>query len=371
MRVSITRPAELGPAELSSWREWQLQGPGLDNPFLAPDFALAMERVRPNCEVAVFEDEEGVSGFLAYERRRNGIGRAIGLGVSDCQGVVFRPGSTVTPAALLGPAKLTVWEFDHLLASQAPLDGRDYIRTGSPIMDLVDGYQSYRDARRSLARPTIKPTERKMRKLGREHGELRLDYDCRDPAMLRLLMKWKSAHYRRTGAADRFGWPWLCRLVEEAFDTRTPEYGGLLSTLYAGDTPVAIDFGLRSRRVYARWFAAYNGEFGQFSPGLIMLMRLADAAAADGLEKIDLGKGSEPYKSYFASSQIPLAEGWISRRSLRSALYRMRHAPPRAAKAFVKSHPELRRRARDIRDGFNRWRRYGLRSTTSPSGAAE
>lgn len=360
MRVTVTRPQDLGESEVKLWREWQLQGKGLDNPFLAPEFAIAVSRVRDRCEVAVFEDDEGVAGFLPYERHGRSVARAIGLGVSDCQGVVPRPGLLIRPSAVLKPAGLSVWEFDHLLAWQA--ESSTAVRVGSPVMDISEGYQAYRDARRELSRPHIKPTERKARKMDRDFGGLRLEYGCRDTKMLELLMAWKSAHYRRTGAADRFGWPWVRRLVEESFETVSPEYGGLLVTLYAGDRPVCVDFGLRSRTVYGRWFAAYDAEFGTHSPGLVMLLKLAEAGAADGLHKIDLGKGNEPYKAYFASSEVALAEGWTARPSMRSAIYQARHAPSRAAKSFIKRHPELRRRARDARDNFNRIRRYGFRT---------
>ncbi|SDG45540.1 Acetyltransferase involved in cellulose biosynthesis, CelD/BcsL family [Sinosporangium album] len=364
-RAESVKPGDLGPDDLALWRTWHMAGHGLDSPFLSPGFALAIARVRPHCEVAVFEDDQGIAGFLPFERHGSGVARAIGLSVSDCQGVVHRPGVRLSPADMLEAASLSVFEFDHLLAAQIPEDGRDAIRVGSPVMDLGQGYAAYRDARRALTKSAIGSVERKDRKLGREHGELRLEYGSRDPAMLRLMMTWKSAHYRRTGASDRFTWPWVKQLVEESFEQSFEEtgreYGGLLSVLYAGDTPVAVEFGLRSATVYERWFGSYDADaFGQYSPGLVMLLRFAQAAAADGLTTIDLGKGGEPYKEFFASSHIPLAEGWMSRPSVRSALYRAWHAPPRAARAFVKSHPELRRRARETRDSINRVRRYGF-----------
>ncbi|MBG0827425.1 GNAT family N-acetyltransferase [Planomonospora sp. ID67723] len=363
MRVTITRPGELGAAELALWRSWQIPGGGLDSPFLAPDFALAVDRARKGVrvEVAVFEDGAGPAGFLPYERHGRAVGRALGLGVSDCQGAVHRPGVRPPLPGVLEAASLAVWEFDHLLASQLPGHAPDAARTGSPVMDLSEGYDAYRDARRALTRSAISGVERKDRKLGREHGELRLEYGGRDPELLGLMMRWKSAHYRRTGAADRFGWPWVRQLVEEAFAASTEEYGGLLSTLYAGETPVAVEFGLRSGTVYERWFGGYDADaFGAYSPGLVMLLRFARTAAEHGVRTIDLGKGSEPYKEFFAGASIPLAEGWLARRSARAALYRARHVPPRIIRNYVKSHPDLRRRARDTRDAVNRVRRYGF-----------
>lgn len=362
MRVTVVRPDDLGLAEIDLWRAWQSPESGLDNPFLSPEFTLAVARARHGCEVAVFEDGSGIAGFLPYERHGRGPSRALALGVADCQGVVHRPDVRISPLSLLELTGMAIWEFDHLLASQVPHTANAVLRMGSPVMDLTGGYEEYWSSRRAMTRSTIRAIERKSRKLSREHGTLRFEYDCRDPAILRQMMRWKSDHYRRTGAADRFSWPWVRQLVEDTFATRTANYGGLLSALYVEDRPIAITFGPCSRTVCASWFASHDQSFHNYSPGLIALMHVAKAAAAAGIRMIDLGKGNEPFKEHFATSHIPIAEGWFDRSSARALLYRAWRTPPRAARQFIKSRPVLRRHARELRDAFNRMRRYGFRA---------
>ena len=66
--------------------------------------------------------------------------------------------------------------------------------------------------------------------------------------------------------------------------------------LYAGDRPVAAHLGLRSDRVLAYWFPAYDPDLGRYSTGVALCLRMAEAAAADGIGHIDLGKGAARYK---------------------------------------------------------------------------
>lgn len=85
MQVSVARPHELGPQELCQWRYMQRGSPDLANPFLSPDFTLAVGRVRASARVAVLEEGSEIVGFFPYELRAFRIGRPIGAEVSDCQ----------------------------------------------------------------------------------------------------------------------------------------------------------------------------------------------------------------------------------------------------------------------------------------------
>jgi CelD/BcsL family acetyltransferase involved in cellulose biosynthesis len=356
VRVSVARPEELGAAELQSWLDMQRRDPSLSNPFLSAPFALAMSRARGSCRVAVLEDGQGEAGFLPYERSRMGVGRAIGAGVSDCQGLVHSPGLDWEPSELLRACGLGVWEFDHLLASQAPFKPYHEVAARSPALDLSQGYQRYLEDRRPSTTKLVKSTLYKQRKLGREVGEVRFDYDAADPAALRALMAWKSSQYRRTGRYDRFARPWIVRLVEELYGAGGPDFAGVLSVLYAGERPVAAHFGIRSGSVLSWWFPAYDVAFAKYSPGLILLLRLAESAAGAGIAQLDLGKGHEDYKESFKSGDVAIAEGWVERPSPAAALRWAQRTPPRLARELVVRHPSLRQGARRTRDQLGRLR---------------
>ena len=78
MRISISRPGDLGEPEVTRWRELQVATPSLDNPFLSVEFALAMGRLRNYVRVAVIEDDHRIVGFLPFERHSFGIGKPLG-----------------------------------------------------------------------------------------------------------------------------------------------------------------------------------------------------------------------------------------------------------------------------------------------------
>ncbi|MFR9787240.1 hypothetical protein ACL07V_00960 [Streptomyces sp. MB22_4] len=68
--------------------------PEYANPFLAPEFARGRPAPGRGPRGDAARGRRADVGFLPYERGRLGIGRAIGLGLSDCQALVHRPGTT-------------------------------------------------------------------------------------------------------------------------------------------------------------------------------------------------------------------------------------------------------------------------------------
>jgi CelD/BcsL family acetyltransferase involved in cellulose biosynthesis len=74
---------------------------------------------------------------------------------------------------------------------------------------------------------------------------------------------------------------------------------------------VAATVGVRSQCVLQGWITAFDRRFSKFSPGLILLTELAQAAEQLGIRRIDMGKGPEPFKRSFQSGSMELAEGSV------------------------------------------------------------
>ncbi|MER7400419.1 GNAT family N-acetyltransferase [Streptomyces sp. NPDC000151] len=346
MDISVYRPGELSGADRAAWTAVQSQAhllgaPVLGNPFLAPEFALAVGRCRRGVRVAVIREDGEPAAFLPFQRSALGVGRAIGLGVSDAQGLVHRPGFQWEARELLHACGLAVLEFDHLVEGQKPFEAQPLQPFPSPVIDVDQGFETYMARLRKQSPKFTRTTLAKERKLGRDVGEVRYVHDERDPAVLRRLIDWKSAQYRRTGRSDRFARPWITHLVEQLFHTRTDSFAGVLSVLYAGERPVAAHFGLRSERVLACWFPAYDPEFAKFSPGLILHLRMAEGAAADSMAYLDLGRGEKEYKDSFKTREIQVSEGWVTRRHPVALGHRARRAPVKALRNTVVTRPEL------------------------------
>ncbi|MFE6042163.1 GNAT family N-acetyltransferase [Streptomyces sp. NPDC056452] len=342
-RIRVVRPGDLGVGDIETWRELRAKSGAPAHPFMEPEFTLAVGRVRPRARVAVISDEaQGAAGYFPFERGRfGGHGRAIGFGVSDLQGAVLRPGLPLDARTLLRACGISAWEFDNLEAGQELFEADAARSYPSYVIDVGDGYESYETELCARSPKFLRTTLAKERKLGRQAGEVRFVLDERDPAVLRTLMGWKSAQYRRTGRRDRFAKKWIRDLVEFLFHTRAPGCSGLLSVLYAGDKPVAAHFGLRSRTVLSCWFPAYDPEFAKFSPGLILHLRMARAAADDGIGMLDMGRGAAEYKDALKTGELTVHEGASVRPGAGAALQWLGREPSRRAHSFVRKRPRL------------------------------
>ncbi|MFI1723050.1 GNAT family N-acetyltransferase [Streptomyces sp. NPDC020489] len=341
-QITIHRPEELGAELREAWHRVTDETPDFQNPFLSPEFAAGIARYRGGARVAVLHEHGEPVGFFPYERNPLGVGRAIGLGLSDCQALVHRPGVTWDMGELLRACGLSVFEFDHLVDEQKPL-GRYVTGTfASPVVDLraADGDypQWLRGAYPGLAKTVLK----KERRLARDHGPLRFVFDERDPRALRQLMRWKSAQYRRTGRMDRFARPWIVALTDHLFQLREEHLTGVLSVVYAGDRPVAAHFGPTSRTVFAAWFTAYDPELRYYSPGLLMHLRMAEAAGRRGVRVMDLGRGDKEYKDWLKTRELRVGEGFAYRPHPVAAAHRLWRRPVRGLRNTVLAHPRLR-----------------------------
>ncbi|MFE6525278.1 GNAT family N-acetyltransferase [Streptomyces sp. NPDC057794] len=340
-RVLVLRPDELGPDDLKMWREIRTESGAPANPFLDPRFTAAVGRVRPGASVAVLHEDGSPVGYFPYERGRLGRGRAIGLGVSDSQGAVLRPGIRLDARRLLRACGLSSWEFDNLEAGQDAFAAHAAEELASPVVDIGEGFERYAERLRATSPGFLRQTLAKERRLARRVGAVRFVYDARDPGALRALMEWKSAQYRRTGRRDRFAQEWITRLVGLLGESEEPECRGVLSVLYAADRPVAAHFGLRSRTVLSWWFPAYDRAYAKYSPGLVLQLRMLRAAAADGIGTVDLGSGPARYKDSLKTRDLRVYEGAVVRPVPGGAVHWLGREPARAARRFVRNRPRL------------------------------
>jgi len=328
----VLKPCALTETQLSAWRSSLAADPLLGSPFLTPSYVQALGRKLDNVFIGVLELGGEPSAFLPYERNSAGIGQRLRL--SDCQGLIAKPGTVPDLPRFIRGCGLRAWDFDHLLAAQ-----RDFIpfhreTSASPVMDLSVGYEAYVAERRAAGTEQIKKTYNLMRRLEREHGPLRFDPHLPDPSVLRQLLAWRSSKYQDS----RHPVELVTALLEELMKEQHPECSGSLSVLYAGEEVAACHFGLRSRTVWHYWFPAYNPKFEKLSPGNILLLKIAELAPQLGITSIDLGKGGQDYKKRFMNSSVELAAGSITVSPLLSLLRTLRDKARRtpALRALVR-----------------------------------
>jgi CelD/BcsL family acetyltransferase involved in cellulose biosynthesis len=353
MKIEICHPTELGQSEVDRWRSIQRADPALASPFLAPEFTVVAGALNPHVRVGVLFDGTQIVGFFPFERGGLGIGTPICPGHNNAQGLIGVTGLDWEPRGLLRACGLVVWEFDHLVEGQRPFERYENARVAAPMMDLSAGVEPWLQHLR-CRKSKFGDLTRRRRKLAREVGEERFVFTSDDPRALHTVMKWKSDQYLRTGWSDRFASSRTVELLELLLDTRTESFSGVLSMLYVGDEPVAGHFGLRSDHVMAYWFPSYNRHLSAYAPGMIMILDLAEAAHAAGIDRVEMGPGGEDYKRWFCNRDLFVTRGCVVRPSLSGGLHWATRASMNRVHRVVVEHPSLhltaqRARARYVR----------------------
>jgi len=348
VRVTVLRGSTL-PSELSAaWSELQLADPALASPFFRPEYTSLVASVRPDVFVAVMEDDGGIVGFFPYQRDRLRVGWPVGGQMSNYQAVIARPGAVWNAGELIRTCGLVAWEFDHLLADQEPFAPYHRSITGSPFIDLSEGFDSYALARRIAGSKQIKEIAYSSRRIERDVGPLRFEFQSSDPTVLSTLLRWKDRHHERTDSEKVLRIPWVGKLLDGMLRARGDDFGGVLSALYAGDHLVAAHLGLRSRTALHLYVISYDRDFGRYSPGLMMILATAQMAPSLGIQVIDMGRGEAHYKDRLASGTRLIAEGAVE---VPSMVNRVRHAivPARGAVRRSPIAPPVRAALRHAR----------------------
>lgn len=344
-QIHVIRPAELGPAEIAAWHRMREATPSMANPFLSAEFAMAVGRFRPDARVAILTEGQTTTGFFAFERRGLGLGVPIGGWLSGGQGLVHAPEAQWDPQRLLRGCGLAAWQFDCLVAGQQQLRPYQTAIKASPFIDLTDGFEAYSAKLHLKSHRFCRELARKTRKLGREVGELRIVADSRDREVLDMLMAWKSEQYQRTGQVDRFAHQWVRDLLHTLLTSGNEHADGQLSVLYAGDQPVAIQFGLRGGSLLSGWFTVYDTNFASYSPGLIQLMLMVEKLADSGVCTVSMGNGAVKYTENLKSDDVFVSVGMATSGSILGAAHGFRGASAQWALRNVRQHPSLHRAA--------------------------
>ena len=288
-----------------------------------------MAEVLPDLQVAMISEDQEITGFLPFHANALGVGKPAGMFLNDFQGIICDRPFTSPVKELLDGSNLKSWQFNHLIGSQQALASYQCEENPSPYVSIAKGFESYRIAQRKSGSNSIEQALRKERKLQREQGPLRFIWHTADDAAFASLLDWKDAQHRRTGIREVMRYPWVVDLLDRIRQHPTDEFAGVMCALYAGEQLVAVHLGLRCRHVLHWWIPTYNAEFDGYSPGLLLLMMLIRQSREMGIERIDLGKGHERYKTSMMTGATTVAEGMLSKpgiaASLAGATLRLRH----------------------------------------------
>ena len=309
MDIEVVLANHMGTQEIEDWRTLQESNPDLRNPMFAPEFVQAVASVREDVRVAVIRRGSTTVGFFPFQCK--GVCRGVPVGgiVSDYHGLVCGPNFKCDVRELLRGCGLVAWDFDRLVGSQKAMVSYYRVSEPSAQIDLSNGFDRYARERQRAGTRQLRYCEYVARRLERDVGPLRFVAHSEQREELEKVLAWKSEQYRSSGWNDLFATTWARGLVETICDVQTPRFAGMLSLLYAGTVLVAGHMGMRSQDIWHYWFPAYDRRFARYSPGMILLWKMAQTAPQLGLRCIDLGTGLSLYKRRLMNASVEVIEG--------------------------------------------------------------
>lgn len=332
MIIEVAAVSTLEPADIDAWSRLQGADPVFESPFFRPEYAQAVAAHRSDAFVGLVRDHGDLLGVLPHHRRGLGRGVPIGGMITDYQGLIGT--APVETDALLKGCRLGAYDFNHAPAALQMFRARSFLQASSPAIDVSEGFEAYWRDRLGAGGGELKGAERKRRKLEREIGPVRFVAEDSSSAAWDRFVAWKEESYVRQNARSVLKIRWVMDVLTTIRDRRGPQFSGMVTSVYAGDTLAAVHFGMRSATNWHWWFPTYNPELERYSPGLILLIEMAKWAPSQGIRRIDLGRGASRYKLAFANAAIPLCEGSLERGSTpvgaARALRKVAHAAAKA-----------------------------------------
>ena len=309
--IEVLSPADLSVAFVERWRRFQNQRYSLQNPFLCPEFTLAVSSVVEGVRVAVIRIGGRIVGFFPFQLVDKQRAGPVAPGFNDGQGVIGDTSAERSIGDLMRGCELTEWHFDQLLAEQqqfTPYHSRMWF---SALIDLRRGVKSWRHTLQDAGRRQVEQLERKRRRLEREHGQVSLHAHVGDCGVLKQLLEWKGAQWARSGVADKFTKTWVDGMMHALLPIQHAGFASMLTVLELEGQPIAMHYGLRSQSIWSYWTTVYDRTWREYSPGLLMLLMMAEAAPRLGLSFIDLGMEDFLYKRRLMNASVPVAAGVV------------------------------------------------------------
>lgn len=297
--------------------------PALRSPYLTPDWAKLMGEVRDDARVCVIQDG---AGFFGVQRLSRFAAMGLGAPIADYQGVVGLPDLAVNRADLCRSLQVGRIDITHAPAGQSLLKGAVAGQDGSWIANVAGGRDLYEAALKERRSEFVRQTDKKRRKLEREHGDIEFRAQSSERADFETLLAWKNAQLKRTGQPEIWGAPWVSQALNASFETRDTQFGGALFTLSIKGQLAACAFCLRSARVLHFWIVAHDNAYDNYSPGVQLARWIMGWAGDNGIAEIDFGPGDYQYKRQLSTGQRMLERGVVAGNSWSAAVRRAENA---------------------------------------------
>ncbi len=302
---SVKRVSELTKADEAQWTELCDSDFQYGSPLLSPEFAKRVGNVRSDVRCILVRQDGKLVAVLAVHQRGFGHIRPVGAPFCDYSGPLIAAGANLTVQDIVTLAGYASFRSSSVVSRDAyHSNTKD---DGSYIIRLQgQSSKDYLESRRMLHAKRFKNFRRLMSKLERDFGKIEFVCGAPDEADLGTLFKWKSQQFKREGLLDVISAK-NSRSILDAFGTNgfddKSKFGGFMTGLKINGRLITAHFGLRKGADFHPWISAYDPEFTDYGPGVLLLYRVIEEMGHMGLETYDLADGHSSYKNYFAEPE--------------------------------------------------------------------
>lgn len=316
--------ADLTSVQLESWDDLARQCSPSAQIFSGPFFCKHINGSQPGVEVLFVVENDQLVAVVPVQRDgvvggALGAYRQVGQEISD----YFSP---VTPMARAFdlPELLAKTGVHSLFVNHVDLACR---RLDMVVNESTSTYRLVRElgsdadlweTARKVNRKYWLDADRCVRRFTREIGNLSFELDAaQDLGAFNQFLELKLLQYDRTGQRSA---PLFQPRIQQALRSMLADGGGqvraLFSVLKVDNKLVAAHFGMKTATSLHYWFPAYDEQHGVYSPGKVLMAHMLPALSSLGVETIDFGEGSAPYKTAISNSQEVLGKavlinGWL------------------------------------------------------------
>lgn len=325
MRLEELPVSQLGQRDRQAWSQLRGNQPGMDSPLLSWTLLETVDRIRGDVCMGIARDDSGPVLMAPYHRH-GAVAKPFAGPLSDLQAAARRADVSVDGERLLKGWGLSSLLFNaHLVHDEQDAFQAGYcVHDESPYIDVSLGFEAYREGRRRAKSDELKESLRKARKIQRELGELKFVPQSRSAGDLEQILAWKSEQLRARNAFDTMRVDWVRHVLQAVAASDEPDCRGMVCCLRVAGELVAGAIAVRNETVMHGWVLAFNPQarLRRYSPGILLLTQLIQAAPDLGIQRIDMGRGGESYKNSFKSGAFPVVEGVLDVQRWRARLRR-------------------------------------------------
>jgi CelD/BcsL family acetyltransferase involved in cellulose biosynthesis len=220
----------------------------------------------------------------------------------------------------------------------------------SHMLNFPEAKNWFEGARIVRSKKTAKKIERRMRQMAKTGKVELLEITGTENRRRHFyeLLKLKIENLNDAGTLHKMDKPEIADYYSALVTNRETQDAMCQFELRCGGKLVASVFGLIHQETFFYQVCAFNKkEFGQYSPGLLLLYQLFDWSFARGLKHFDMTIGDEAYKADWANQTTALVVV-AKPLSLRGHLSLAKKRTIIAVKEFIKNTPFLRRQVMKI-----------------------